>query len=818
MKQFVMNTVGRVAHRVVNGLSQRSTNIVSTDASVEPALADLCRQSAAEGIVLLSNDGVLPLASEMRVALFGRVQNDWFTVGYGSGGDVKPPYRRSLAGALGGMSAISVDEELAAASFTWSSANAPDEGYWGHWPRHFAEMPLDSHLVDGAATRCDVAVIVIGRAAGEDRENALEPGSYYLTDDERRMCDAVMARFERTVVVVNTGNVMDMSWAESYADRLSALVLAWQGGMESAQALADVLVGVITPSGRLTSTIARRYEDYPSAGNFGNRHHSNYVEDVYVGYRYFETFARDAVLFPFGHGLSYTSFSHTNVRCEVADGEVRVGVDVTNLGAKHSAKEVVQLYFRAPGGALGTPERSLAAFAKTGELAPGDTQRVELRFPVADMASYDDGGVTGHRSAWVLQPGCYDFHLGADVRSAQLIGSHEVERLKMVTQLEEACAVAPESGFQRMVRSTSGDEVSELGWEDVPVRSVDLRRRILDSLPVSLSPTSSQPVTLDDVADGAALLEEFVAQLTPDELEALSRGDIRMNSPLGTPGNAGVLGGVSEALRTQGVPPVTCTDGPSGLRLSAHAALLPCGTALASTWNVDLVRSLAAEHGREMVKKGSDVLLSPGMNIHRDPLCGRNFEYFSEDPLITGRMGAAVVSGVQSQGVSACPKHFAANNQETNRSKSDSRVSERALREIYLKGFEICIREANPHTIMTSYNKINGVWAHYNHELTTTILRDQWGWEGMVMTDWWMQPSRDPAFPDLWDSAYRVRAQVDVLMPGSTISGLRRGRDRSLLASLARSEGITLGELQRTAINVVRFVMRSQAFTRRRQD
>ncbi len=817
MKEFVKTTVGRLAHRVVNGLTQQSTKIVNTDASVEPALVDLCRQAATEGIVLLSNDGTLPLTAETRVALFGRVQNDWFTVGYGSGGDVKPPYRRSLAEALGEAPSITLDEKLAAAYSSWSSANVPDEGHWGNWPRHFEEMPLSSQLVDGAAERCDVAVIVIGRAAGEDRENVLEPGSYYFTDDERHMCDAVMARFERTVVVVNTGNVMDMSWTQAYGDRLSALVLAWQSGMESAQALADVLVGASTPSGRLTSTIARRYEDYPSAGNFGDSHHSNYVEDVYVGYRYFETFAQDAVLFPFGHGLSYTSFSHTDVECNIVESEVRVGVDVTNTGSRDSAKDVAQVYFHGPDGALGTPERSLAAFAKTDALAPGDTQRLELRFRVADMASYDDGGVTGHGSAWVLQPGRYDFYLGRDVRSAYVIGSHEVEQLEVVAQLEEACAVEPGSRFQRMVRSHGGEGASELRWEDVPVRSVDLRCRILDSLPEALSGIPTHSLTLDDVARGAAPLEDFVAQLTPDELEALSRGDIRMNSPLGAPGNAGVLGGVSQALRAQGVPPVTCTDGPSGIRLSAYAALLPCGTALASSWNMDLVRNLAAEHGREMVKKGSDVLLSPGINIQRDPLCGRNFEYFSEDPLITGRTGAAVVSGVQSQGVSACPKHFAANNQETNRSRSDSRVSERALREIYLKGFEICIREANPHTIMTSYNKINGVWAHYNHELATTILREQWGWDGMVMTDWWMQPSRDPDFPQLWDSGYRVRAQVDVLMPGSTLAGLRRGRDHSLLSSLKQPEGVTLAELQRTAVNVLRFVLRSQPFTRRSQ-
>ncbi len=813
MKQRVKKVFGRVAHRVVNGLTQQSTDIVDTDASVEPALVDLCRQAATEAIVLLTNDGTLPLAPETRVALFGRVQNDWFTVGYGSGGDVKPPYRRSLAETLGASPSIVLDEELAAAYSRWCSANVPDEGYWGHWPRHFEEMPLGAQLLDGAAARCDIAVVVIGRAAGEDRDNVLEEGSYYLTEDERRMCDAVMARFEHTVVVVNTGNVIDMAWAEPYGNRLSALVLAWQGGMESAQALADVLVGVSAPSGRLTSTIARRYEDYPSAGNFGHRHHTNYVEDVYVGYRYFETFAPDAVLFPFGHGLSYTSFGYSNVECDVVDNTVRVAVDVTNLGSRHSSRDVVQLYFRAPGGALGTPERSLAAFEKTDVLAPGDTQRLELHFQVTDMASYDDGGVTRHRSAWVLQPGRYDFHLGRDVRSAEWIGSHEVSELRVVAQLEEACAAAPDGRFRRMVRSRD-DGTPRLRWEDVPTRSIDLRRRILDSLPDPLPASTSRPLTLDDVAGGAATLEEFTAQLTPEELEALSRGDIRMNSPLGAAGNAGVLGGVSDALRARGVPPVTCTDGPSGIRLSAYTALLPSGTALASSWNVALVRSLAAEHGREMVKKGSDVLLSPGMNIHRDPLCGRNFEYFSEEPLITGRMGAAVVSGVQSKGVSACPKHFAANNQETNRSKSDSRVSERALREIYLRGFEICIREANPHTIMTSYNKINGVWAHYNHELATTILRDQWGWDGMVMTDWWMQPSPDPDFPEAWDSAYRVRAQVDVLMPGSKISGLRRGRDSSLLASLQKNDGVTLAELQRTGVNVLRFVMRSQPFTR----
>ena len=816
MIKDVKSVVGRIAHRVVNGLTQQSTRIADTDTHVAQELVDLCRATAAEGVVLLRNDNVLPLAEGSRVAVFGRVQRDWLTVGYGSGGDVHPPYRLSLIEALMKDDSVSPDEELAETYRTWCAANVPDEGYWGNWPRHFDEMPLTAGIVDGAADRCDVALVVLGRAAGEDRENVLEAGSYYLTDCERHMCDAVMARFERTVVVVNTGNVVDLAWTEGYGERLGALVLAWQGGMESATALGDVLTGRVSPSGRLTSTIARHYEDYPSAGHFGHRHHSDYVEDVYVGYRYFETFDKDAVMFPFGHGLTYTTFSLSNADCVVEDGQVRVGVDVTNIGSRQAAAEVVQLYYRAPDGALKTPARALAAFGKTRDLAPGDTQRMHLAFPVDAMASYDDGGATGHRSAWVLQAGHYEFFLGSDVRSAESVGSHVVEDLEVVQQLVEACAVEPAHVFRRMTPVQDADGAVRVGWEEVPVQTVDVRRRILETLPEELVADRERAWSLDEVASGEASLQQFVAQLTLEELEALSRGDGRMNSPLGAQGNAGVLGGVSESLRAKGVPPVTCTDGPSGIRLSAYAALLPCGTALASTWNPDLVRRLASEHGKEMFRKGSDVLLSPGMNIHRDPLCGRNFEYFSEDPLVTGRMGAAVVSGVQSQGVSACPKHFAANNQETNRNRHDSRVSERALREVYLRGFEICIDQASPHTLMTSYNKVNGVWAHYNHDLVTTILRDQWGYDGMVMTDWWMQPSRDPEFPNLWDSAYRVRAQVDVLMPGSTISGLRRGRDRSLLQSHALTDGITLGEMQRTAVNVLRFVMASAPFRRER--
>ena len=252
------------------------------------------------------------------------------------------------------------------------------------------------------------------------------------------------------------------------------------------------------------------------------------------------------------------------------------------------------------------------------------------------------------------------------------------------------------------------------------------------------------------------------------------------------------------------------TDGPSGIRLLATCSLLPSGTALASSWDTELVQDLYTEMGKEMMDKGTDILLAPGMNIHRNPLCGRNFEYFSEDPVLTGLMASAVVLGIQSSPVSACPKHFACNNQEFNRNYNNSIVSERALREIYLRGFEICVKKASPKNIMTSYNKINGVWSHYNYELCTTVLRDEWGYKGNVMTDWWMRYAPSPEFPNVQSNAYRVRAQVDVLMPGAkTAMSTTAENDGTLLETLGTPEGITLGELQRTAKNVLSYIIAS---------
>lgn len=791
-------------------LAQASTTLVDTDTFVDPELAALCRESAADGAVLLRNDGTLPLRAGSSVALFGRVQIDYFAVGYGSGGDVNAPYSWNLLDALRDGGAVAVDAELAETYTRWCAANRPDEGTWGNWPRYFEEMPLDRDAVRAAASRSDVAVVVIGRAAGEARENTLDKGSYYLTDDERALLDSVTAEFTRTVVVLDCGNVIDLAWLEEYGEKISAVLYAWQGGMEGARAIADVLTGVQVPGGRLTDTIARHYADYPSAANFGGLEHNVYAEDIYVGYRYFETFAQDAVLFPFGFGLGYTTLD-VAATAQTSDEDVTVTATVANTGTEHPGAEVVQVYVQAPDGRLGKPVRTLASFAKSRQLAPGETQTLQLTFPLASIASYDDSGVTGHRSAYVLEAGEYAVFVGTDVRSATQVATFTLDELRVVEQLTEACAPAPENAFQRMVPGRDDAGRTVVAWADVPTREVSRRERVLARQVPTLEPTGDQGITLADVADGAATLDAFIAQLSVEDLEALTRGDKVMDSPLGAAGNAGVFAGITESLRAKGVPPVTTTDGPSGIRLSAYASLLPCGAALAASWNPSLVQRLAALHGQEMVRKGTHVLLSPGMNIHRDPLCGRNFEYFSEDPLVTGYIAAAVVAGIQEAGVAACPKHFACNNQETNRNLNDSRVSERALREIYLRGFQICITQARPRTLMTSYNKINGVWSHYNDELCTTILREEWGFDGTVITDWWMQRAVDPDFPGLSDDAYRVRAQVDVFMPGGWFDHVTGEFDAvagsSLVTSLERPDGITLGEVQRTARTVLDLVL-----------
>ena len=582
------------------------------------------------------------------------------------------------------------------------------------------------------------------------------------------------------------------------------IIYAWQGGMESGNAIADVLYGKVNPSGKLTDTIAIKYEDYPSAKHFGNKLFNVYVEDIFVGYRYFETFAKEKALFPFGYGLSYTNFDIELLDFKADKEKMTAKVQVTNIG-KYAGKEVVELFARAPQGKLTKPLMSLVSFAKTTELAPGESQKIDLEVPAYNFASFDDTGITGHKYAYILEKGEYKFFLGENVRDVQEIGSFEYSEDTVLEELEAICA--PKEYIDRIIaHKINGSYIPKK--VTVKPEKPYLRERIIKNLPKEIGHIVHN-YNFEMVKSGEISVETFVSSLNNEELEALTRGQGGMDSNYGVAGNAGAFGGIIPELNKKGIPPVITTDGPAGIRVRKYTSLIPCGTALASTFNTELVEKLATEMGRELRNAGSNVLLAPGMNIHRNVLCGRNFEYFSEDPLLTGKMAAAYVKGIQASGGSACPKHFACNNQESFRTVNNSIVSQRALREIYLKGFEICVKEAKPLNIMTSYNKINGVWSHYNYDLVTTVLRKEWGFDGSVMTDWWMQHSQSHEFPNLRDNAYRVRSQVDVYMPGSFKKTEKKYKpDKSLLETVGLKNGLTRGELERSAINVLNMILK----------
>lgn len=764
------------------------------EAASDPAMSELLCRAAAEGAVLLENDGTLPLKDKF--ALFGRAQADSFYTGYGSGGDVIKPYQVSIAEGILKERGLAPDIELLETYRKWAKEHPVDHGYWGNWPLNYPEMPLTEDFVKDVAARAETAVVVLGRAAGEDRDCLLQEGSYYLKAEERNMLALAKKYFKKLVVLLNIGNVIDFSWVDEFAP--NAVLLLWQGGMETGNACAKLLSGAVSPSGKLSMTIAKRYEDYP-ASNFGDASHTDYTEDIYVGYRYFETFAKEKVRYPFGYGLSYTAFS-VDPSLTYAQQGAEICVKVKNTG-NCAGRCVVEAYVQKPFGKDGNPKRELVGFYKTGLLPAGGEEEAVIPVPVYRITTYDE-----ETSSEVLLGGEYVFFAGEDVRSAKEAGRVTTEGRVLRHLAERGAPRMPFPVFR------AEDNGGEYALVQVPVRLArsDVKAEMAASIPPeSLWEVHTEPCTFEDVRAGKVPLRAFVSQLSFDELEAVSRGDYKMNSPLGPEGNAGAFGGVLPSLNRKGVPPVITTDGPSGIRLKRASSLIPIGTLLACTFDEALVSEVYAGVGEEMRERGSDVLLAPGMNIQRSPLCGRNFEYYSEDPVLSGKIAAAAVNGIQSAGVSACPKHFACNNQEFNRNNHDARVSERALREIYLKGFEICVREANPHCIMTSYNKINGVWAHYHFELVRGILRGEWGFGGCVMTDWWMKRARCPEYPKLKDNAYRIRAGVNVLMPGGDYIGKRKP-DGTVRAAM-KKDGLTMAELRRNAEEVLGFVLHSSA-------
>ncbi|MBS4817154.1 MAG: glycoside hydrolase family 3 protein [Clostridium sp.] len=762
-------------------------------------------QVVSEGIVMLKNEHqALPLKPHEEIALFGRIQFHYYKSGTGSGGMVNVSKVTNIVDGLQ-ESGIKLNQELLDVYHKWDNENPFDLGDgWGKEPWSQKEMPLEDSLAARAAKRCQTAIAVIGRTAGEEQDNSLTEGSFLLSSDEKQMLTTVRRHFSKMIVLLNVGNIIDMNELLEIAP--DAILYVWQGGMTGGTGTADVLTGKISPCGKLTDTIAKHVEDYPSAPYFGNPVRNFYSEDIYVGYRYFETFAPDKVLYPFGFGLSYTTFQiKTNDITELSDKWDFI-ITVTNTGSC-SGKEVVQIYCEAPQGKLGKPVRVLCGYEKTNTLSPGESQTVTISVSKTQTASYDDSGISGHAHCFILEEGDYHFYVGTDVRHAVKTYTCTQNGTLVISSHQQA--LAPVEAFERIkpVLSTDGYEPQ---MEPVPLSEVDETKRRLENLPKEIPFTGDREIRLCDVRKGTHTMEEFIAQMTDYDLACVIRGE-GMNSPRVTAGTASAFGGVSQELEALGVPCGCCDDGPSGMRLDCgtKAFSLPNGTMMACTFNRTLLTELFALTGLEMIANKVDCLLGPGMNIHRHPLNGRNFEYFSEDPYLTGTIASAQLHGLHQSGVTGTIKHFCGNNQETNRHDTNGVISERALREIYLKGFEIAVKEGHADSVMTTYGPINGVWTAGSFDLTTQILRNDWGFTGFTMTDWWANINRRGQAVDKSDFAAMAIAQNDVYM----VCAIGAENDDNILASLENGT-LQRSELQRNAANICRFLMNTQAMAR----
>lgn len=797
------------------------------------------RQVAREGCILLKNDkNALPFETGTRLAVFGRMQTHYYNSGTGSGGMVNVDHIWSIVEALEAERApaaagsskadqphLTIDAELASVYDAWDKANPVVKGMgWGAEPWSQAEMSVSEELASSAASRTDAALVIIARTAGEDHDNTADAGSFQLTATEEEMLSTVRSAFKRMVVVLNTGNLIDMSFIGDFSP--DAVLLSWQGGMTGGLGIADVLTGKVSPSGKLTDTVASSITDYPAYGNFGDTDIALYQEDIYVGYRYFETAAREKVLYPFGFGLSYADFSIRPHRfsvieplpgIEAAIPTLQVSCEVTNTGkTAFSGKETVQLYVEKPQGLLGQPSRCLIGFKKTELLAPEETANLAFEVSFADFASFDDTGVTGNKSCMVLEKGTYSFYLGTDVRSATLIGAFELEKPVVTETLHEA--LAPSVTFDRFHPSLIG-KTGKLDVTGTPDkygnRYTFTRQRLTAKKPCqvqhrdeALSKEKTKYSVMLSSLENAPLLE----QLTDDDLISIVHGE-GMGSPRVTPGTASGFGGVTEHMKELGIPCACCDDGPSGMRLDTgdQAFSMPCGTMMASTWNPELIEKLYGCTGKEMVWHQVDILLGPGVNIHRYPLNGRNFEYFSEDPLITGTFASATIRGLHSAGVSGSLKHFCCNNQETGRHSVSSTVSQRALREIYLKGYEMAVKNAGADVIMTTYGAVNGTWTAGSYDLNTIILRKEWGFTGITMTDWWAQVNDETKGPSRSDLASMVRAQNDIYMVCPDSSKNLHGDN---LEAELKAGTLTRAELLRAADNIITYLKKTPAWKR----
>lgn len=844
------------------------------------------RKIASQGMVLLENDGVLPLpGSTKKVALYGNGARRTVKGGTGSG-DVNSRFVINIEQGLeeagltvttkGWLDRYDEKVENARQAYFADLKKQIGEGGEGAFMLLFTQPFQEPAVVpvteeDIQASDTDTAVYVISRNSGEGKDRAPVAGDYELYEEEKEAIALVAGRYEKTVVVLNVGGVVDTKFLRA-AKGINAVLLMSQAGNIGGYALADVVTGKVTPSGHLTTTWAENYTDYPSAETFshmnGDIHDEYYKEGIYVGYRYFDSF-NISPAYPFGYGSSYTSFEVETTEVCADAGQVSVTVKVTNTGKIYSGREVVQIYYSAPAGKLEKPYQELAAYTKTRELAPGESQTLTISYPFAEMASYDTD-----QASWVMEAGTYYIRVGTSSRNTRVEAAVCLDE-PAVTQvlsnrLQPDCKLDEFSRGEAATYSYAQEDAEKEAAVKLSVKAADVACRKAEyraQNPQIPADALGEKITLQDVMDKKASLDELVAQLSVAEMADLcvgtSRGGFGSESIIGAasaacPGAAGDT--TSALLEDRGVMNMILADGPAGLRLSTsfvadkdnnlipgagqsalpgmdllglageepeipadavtyyqYCTAIPIATLLAQSWDVDVIAQAGDIVGEEMEELGVTLWLAPGMNIHRNPLCGRNFEYYSEDPLVAGMCAAADTLGVQKHpGVGTTIKHFAFNNQEDNRMHTNGHISERAIREIYLKGFEIAVRASQPMSIMTSYNLGNGIHTANSCDLLTAIARDEWGFAGVVMTDWGttggveMNPGETFKYGSS-SAAGCVKAGNDLIMPGS------QNDVDDIIRSVDAVEGsvpcpITLGDLQACAKRILSIVAQSSCY------
>ena len=830
----------------------------------ETAHMNLVRDLGSECVVILKNDGILPLGSAGKIALYGNGARHTEKGGTGSG-DVNSRFVFSICDGLAeaGFDIVTgswldrFDKDLEQYTIDYlklihdyaEAKHIVEEMALFDNPFGVMAQPevTDADLADG----CDTAIFVIARAAGEGKDRLNERGDYYLTESEEANLRKIASFYKDTVIIINSGGIIDTEVINSI-NGITAIVTVSQLGNLGGSIVADCLLGKSIPSGKLTDTWAKKYEDYPGADEFStNPDNEYYREGIFVGYRYFDSFGIEP-MYPFGYGLSYTTFEHKVTGVDLNGEEVEISVEVTNTGDTYSGKEVIQAYCSAPSGKIDKPFQVLAAYGKTSLLAPGAKEIITLKFKMSYVSSFDT-----KTNSDILEAGEYLIRVGSDSASTEVVAVVEVtdditvasyrSLFKLDRELKELTNPGKGKELHEIADSMQKSKAKHMTLDKSAITTYTAEycdeRKLLEDT------NKGEVLTLDDVIKGKVSLEELVAQLTPAEMASLCvgayEGAIKDDTVVGSqalmvPGAAAET--TKRFVESRKIPSLVLADGPAGVRLKPHFKVYPDGllvpggdvfgysykdfpadlpegctdyyqyctaipiaSALAQSWNPDLIATLGEMVGKEMVEYNVHLWLAPGMNIHRNPLCGRNFEYYSEDPLISGKCAAAMTIGVQKNDrCGTTIKHFAANNQEDNRLFNNSIVSQKAMREIYLKGFEICVKESQPLSIMTSYNLINGTHAANNYDLIQSALRDEWGFEGVVMTDWCttQDVAAEKGFGNPGEyhessSAECMRVGNDWIMPGCQ-------KDVDIILDAVKNGTLSVADLQFCTMNVLK--------------